>query len=167
MSKAKRVVTHQREEDLHETMQLHLRGWTQQEIAKELNVSQQAVSKRIHKILQQWRDSNIRDMDELKMRELKKLDALERQYWESWQKSLEDFEETTDTTGTDLIGDPIDKHVIKRRGQTGNPAYLEGVRKCVELRCKILGINTSGDVTNIDVAVNNPIAIVKMDMNAL
>jgi hypothetical protein len=41
-------------------------------------------------------------------------DELERTYWEAWQLSLH---------------------------RDGNPAYLEGVFRCIDRRCKLLGLD--------------------------
>ena len=146
--------------------ELYLRGWTQAAIGREFNVTQQAISKRVMIIIEEWRDAAIHDISLLKAGELEKLSVLEGQYWDAWEKSQRDFKETTKTTGIDLIGDAINKKIVKERKVAGEAVYLEGIRKCIELRCKILGVQEA-DKLDLNLKTDQPIAVVKMNMDAL
>lgn len=74
--------------------------------------------------------------------ELEKLDRLEHQYWRAWEKSL---------------GKKSKKKIQKKKEDTtqeaeeveqnGEVAFLNGIKACIELRCKMMGYITS----NIDI----------------
>lgn len=110
----------QREEDLVFTARAYLRGKAQHAIAEELSqerdykITQQQISVDLKTIFKRWRDSQISDMDELKRRELEKIDHVETTYWEQWERSV--------------TADEYDR------------GFLQGVHWCVEQRCKILGL---------------------------
>lgn len=74
--------------------------------------------------------------------ELEKLDRLEHQYWIAWDKSMENTK----------------RKKIKRKGskdnslleaqeedemQNGEVSFLNGIKSCIELRCKMMGYITS------------------------
>lgn len=75
--------------------------------------------------------------------ELEKLDRLEHQYWIAWDKSME----------------RIKHKKLKKKGkanenahleseeediqQNGDVSYLNGIKACIELRCKMMGYITS------------------------
>lgn len=74
--------------------------------------------------------------------ELEKLDRLEHQYWRAWDKSMENTK----------------RKKLKRKGkadsaqleaeeedlqQNGEVSYLNGIKACIELRCKMMGYITS------------------------
>ena len=60
---------------------MYLGGYTQSAIALELGVSRQQIGCDIQKILGRWRDEMVKDIDEAKSRELRRVDRLEREYW--------------------------------------------------------------------------------------
>jgi hypothetical protein len=79
--------------------------------------------------------------------ELEKLDRLENQYWQAWEKS----------------GGKISKKKVKKNGskgdiaqveaeekeQNGDASFLNGIKACIELRCKMMGyIKNSMDITS-------------------
>src|SRR5689334_13916725 len=66
---------------------LYLKGWTQWDIARKVGVNQGQISRDLKALHEQWKESGVRDLDELKRRELVKIDKLERTYWEAWDKS--------------------------------------------------------------------------------
>ena len=62
--------------------ELSLKGWTQVAIARELGVSQATISSDIKAIRKEWRESRIRNLDEVLEEVLQKLDVVEREAWE-------------------------------------------------------------------------------------
>jgi len=114
----------------------YLRGQTQWEIARAFEVDQSQVSRDLAWARKQWVASTVCKIDEHKARELAKVDALERTYWEAWVESKQP-KETTESGKTD-------KHTrvsLKREQRDGNPAFLAGVQWCIDKRCEILGLN--------------------------
>lgn len=129
------------EKDRENISHLYLRGWSQCAISDELGISQPTVSRDLKAIQQAWRESSLIDMNEAKQKELAKIDELERTYWEAWLRSCEDTEtETLKKVGH--VGDGAAKlETAKRKeGQSGNPAFLAGVERCIRLRIDIIGL---------------------------
>lgn len=118
--------------------ELYLRQHTQQEIADMLEVDQSLVSLDLKAIQVQWRESALADMNEAKQRELERIDQLEREYWQAWERSQEDAETVTKKQKS---GEDKPELSLQKKGQTGDPRFLQGVQWCIERRCKVLGID--------------------------
>lgn len=123
-------------------MEFYARGRPQEWIARELGVAQGTVSGDIKAIHQQWRERMVGDLNDYKLRELAKLDLLEVEYWAGWQRSQADRErrisEQLDGGGAEGAKR---RARIEREGQAGAAIFLAGVNKCIEQRCKLLGLN--------------------------
>lgn len=139
-------------QDIHnrrkEVAELYLKGWFQADIAQKFKVTQQQISSDLKVIYRLWRQSSIRDFDEMKQRELIKIDNLEKEYWSAWEKSKEDYEKTRKKY--------LDKQLKELQKEdmilSGEPRFLSGVQWCINKRCEILGINApvKTENTNID-----------------
>ncbi|HEY7312087.1 MAG TPA: hypothetical protein VH643_22170 [Gemmataceae bacterium] len=132
----------QRECDLRETAALYLRGLTQAEIAQRLNVSRQQIGYDLKTLQRRWQESALADFHAKKAAELAKVDELERTYWEAWQRSGEAREVTTQERtqgGEGAADDARLKAGVRKEQRDGNPEFLRGVERCIELRCKLLG----------------------------
>src|SRR5689334_20019719 len=89
MARPKR--THfEHEQDLARTCEMYLKGKTQAEIAQELGVSRSQIEYDISQIKHRWSTQTVHNLDEHRAKELAKLDALEREYWKSWESSADD-----------------------------------------------------------------------------
>ena len=97
---------------------LYLRGWLQVDIAAEVGLSQSTVCQDLKALHKQWVASALVDIDIAKSKELAKIDVLERENWDAWQRSCEGA-----------------------KTKTGNPRFLQGIERCIERRCKILGLD--------------------------
>ena len=76
------------------------------------------------------------DFNEAKAQELAKIDEVERQAWVAWERSQEDAESTK------VVETASDKrYEAQTKGQAGDPRFLDIVMKCVDRRCKILGVD--------------------------
>jgi hypothetical protein len=104
------------------------------------------------------------DFNDAKARELAKIDQLEREYYAAWHRSCEDAETTKqkkrgkvekrkDDDGQFVAEQPAEMTRILK-GQAGDPRYLQGVERCIEKRCKIMGIEspTRHQVSKIDIS---------------
>jgi hypothetical protein len=121
--------------------ELFLRGVKRQgELARQVGVDRSTVSRDLKVLNARWKESGVRDLDAAKGQELDRLDQLEREYWDAWQKSKGPHEVTTteQTTGGD--GERA-RAAIRTEEQHGDPRYLAGVQWCIEQRCKLLGLN--------------------------
>lgn len=131
--------------------ELYLKGWLQNDIAKELKISQSTVSRDLKALFKQWQKSALVDIDKAKAKELAKVDNLELEYWTAWKRSCEDAETTVKKTkgnvkkykGNDgqFIAERPAEIDQTSKGQSGDPRFLQGVQWCIDKRCKILGID--------------------------
>src|SRR5215831_17312868 len=99
---------------------LYLRGKFQSEISKEVNVDRCTVSRDLQAIEEEWLKSGVMNLNAAKARELAKLDEIERQAWEAWEKSRKDAE-IMEVTGTAQGGRGKPETVKKiTKGQAGD-----------------------------------------------
>lgn len=111
----------QRERDLELTAELYLKGWTQRRIAERIGVSRQQITYDLRKLYDLWRESAVRNFDEHRARELAAVTHLEATYWAAWEKS--------------------EARSVEGKTADGDPRYLQGVERCIERRCKLLGLD--------------------------
>ena len=135
----------QRESHLPIIAEAYLRGNLQSEIAKNLGLSRQQIGYDLADIRKRWLASALRDFDEAKAQELAKLDNLERTYWQGWDDSRKDRKRTTEEKHEDPAWN---KEKTELTTSPGDPRFLDGVRKCVEQRCRILGLEEMPDINN-------------------
>ncbi len=128
-----------------EVAQLYLKGWFQADIAEKYGVSRQAVTQDLQVIYRMWRQSAVRDFDQLKERELIKIDNLERTYWEAWEESKTTFEKERKKYQNAKLSEMQKEKIY----QFGDSRYLSGIQWCINKRCAILGIDApaKSDVT--------------------
>ncbi len=120
--------------------EMYLRGMYMADIARELGVDRSQISRDLKELRKQWLEQSINHVNQKKAIELAKLDRLEVEFWDAWERSKRDAETITEETGTGPRGH-IGKRTHQRVGQVGNPAYLAGVLDCIKKRCEILGID--------------------------
>lgn len=149
----------QREHDLFLIAGEYLRGKSTRDIVEAVNRQYQAMALDIHvtaimiredikEIHKRWVNSSLIDFNEAKGRELAKLDELEAAYWQAYEESMKDKEMRELLKTTDMIAFAVDqvvpvtrtrkKHRIERRDPL--MSALAGVERCIEQRCKILGL---------------------------
>lgn len=118
---------------------LYIQGAYQADIARQLGVTQQQISKDLRTLQAQWRGSALRDFDEAKGLELQRIDAIEREAWQAWERSKQPREVTLTEQSE---GEKVSRKAsVRREGQAGDPRFLERIQKCIEQRCDILGLN--------------------------
>jgi hypothetical protein len=126
----------QRERDYVAIARLYLQGAAQAEMATILNLSPAQVCRDLQVVENRWRAATVLNMDAAKARELAKIDELERTYWQAWLESKTERQITsTKRKGKDS------EAMLRRERRDGNPAFLDGVMKCIERRCRLLGID--------------------------
>jgi len=89
-------------------------------------------------------------MDAAKREELASIENLKREYWQAWERSLDEktktrTEQSTAPDRVDKKGNPIKakgsaKATVEKEMMLGNPAYLAGIQWCISERAKILGL---------------------------
>ena len=151
MSTGKRRSNGQLARDRRRIADLYLQGWLQANIAKELDISPATVSRDIKVLQKEWQQSALVDINAAKARELARVDRLEREYWDAWERSCKDAETITQKTkgvvqrkqdedGTFVAEQPAEA-AKTTKGQAGDPRFLAGIQWCIDKRCKILGID--------------------------
>jgi hypothetical protein len=117
---------------------LYLQQRTQGEIAHEVGVNQGTVSRDLKAIQAEWQRQRLDDFHHAKLRELARIDRLEREYWDGWERSCHDREQSVQERTSAPSGDRL-KAGTRTEGRDGNSEFLRGVERCIEMRCKILG----------------------------
>src|SRR5574343_40456 len=119
-------------------------GQTQTEIALALGISQGQVSRTLDRLRENWLERSMELTAQIVADELAKIDHLEREYWQAWQRSKRPKEtrQTERQKGTAIDAGNSGHRKRKRtvEQQTGNPAYLAGVERCVNARVALLGL---------------------------
>ena len=149
---------YQRLERRRQVADLYLNGATQWEIAGRLQCSQGTVCNDLAAIREQWLGSSLRDFDAKKAEELARLDAVERAAWQVWERSFEDARTSYQRTEEALQSPPkatkgrseakedqarlvVVRRIVAetRKGQAGDPRFLERVGWCIECSLKVIG----------------------------
>ena len=125
----------EREAQLAQIKDCYLRGETQMSIAAKFDLSQSQISRDLSTIQRRWKESSIVDINEVKQRELERIDVLEREYWAAWAASQGEQKRSTATKTEDTSRAQIIKF-----DSPGDPRFLAGVQWCIDQRCKILGV---------------------------
>jgi predicted transcriptional regulator len=125
---------------------LYLRGYTQHEISERINLSQPVISRTLKSLQEQWRNSDLIDINEAKQKELAKIDHLELEYYEAWERSCQNTESNTSKVvktagGKGKPGTDRQEATQSVKTHLGDPRYLQGVERCIDKRCKILGLD--------------------------
>lgn len=106
----------QRDRDRLKISGLYLQGKTQWEIKEIIGVSQGTVSNDLRALQKAWMESSLLNINEGVAKELRRINFIEREAWESWASSK------TETT-------------------FGDTKYLQIVQWCIDRRCKIIGFD--------------------------
>jgi hypothetical protein len=141
---------HEREADLEVINRWYLQGLSMREIAERLTtelhrpyeISYITVSKDLKTIRERWQKSTALALDEHRAKELAKIDTLEAEYWSEYFLSKAEQESTVNRAGLDTrTGRQVSSYETRRVKKTGNPAYLQGIERCIGMRIKLLGLN--------------------------
>jgi hypothetical protein len=121
---------------------LYLEGHSQWEIHTKLGISQATVSRDIAILIRYWRISATKNIDTAMQIELTRINKLEIEYWQAWERSKEENKKKSIKQKyiTSELKQPLEISSATE-DRNGDPRYLQGVQWCVETRCKILGIN--------------------------
>ena len=133
---------------------LYRRGFSIRAIADEVKarldlptLSTRTVHKDIQRLLAEWRELRIKDMDEAVQLELERIDEVIREAWEAWDKSKTDYQrKRAKQKGVpgDNIGADITTIEMEQQSEEvicfGDPRYLEVIHKNLAERRKLLGL---------------------------
>jgi hypothetical protein len=117
---------------------LYLQQRTQEEIARAVAVDQGTVCRDLKATQTEWQRQRLDDFQQAKLRELARIDRLEREYWDAWERSCHERAQTVQEKTSAPSGDRF-KAGTRTEDRDGNAEFLRGVERCIEMRCKILG----------------------------
>jgi len=143
------------DEDRNVITPLYLKGFSFREIAKRCSeitgrsVSYETVRNDVKAILEAFQTQR-NDLIQYHLTiELEKINVLELEYWNVWEKSKADRKKksikkkTVVNTNSRLVKKPIEETTEFNDTEMvnmGDPRYLAGIQWCIEQRCKLLGI---------------------------
>jgi hypothetical protein len=121
---------------------LYLQGKTQAEIALTCNVTQQQISSDLYAIQKRWIKDATLDFNQIKSRELARIDRVEREAWAAYERSKQAFKShTVKAKGTQGQAQPgAVEQTTRTDERTGDPRWIDKVQWCIEQRLKIFGI---------------------------
>jgi transposase len=131
----RRFVAAQRRQTVTE---LYLQGWSQTEIATHLDVAQSTISDDVQYVWRQWEQSSLRNFDQLRAREIQKLEYLEREAWAAWERSKKPSQSAVVTDQGTGNGQRTRKSL---KHQVGDPRFLDQVNKSISQRRSLLGLD--------------------------
>lgn len=136
---------------------LRLQGFTFKEIGEDLGISTSMAYEEYKVVEHRWRVTAFHAINELKSRELARLDVVESEAWEAWRRSQQDATEITQ----DYVGAGDARMLAgtkaRKTGRDGDARFLKIVVDCVDRRIKILGLeeDTRGAIPSGDKADSN------------
>jgi hypothetical protein len=138
----------QREDDLVQIADLHLRGVRQVEIARRFGLSKAQICKDLAAVHARWRETSKPDLETIKCRQLTKLEMLQKMHWEAWEVSQRPKEivskKQISTPGTTDGQEQADRErneaSIRTEERDGSVAFLKEVRECIKMECEIHGL---------------------------
>lgn len=113
--------------------ELYLKGWTQVDIVRHVDVRQPTISSDLATLHRQWRESSPRDFDAIREAQLQKLDHLEREAWAAYGRSA-----GTRNRKRLVARDGVKISEIEQWEETGDRRYLRIVQDCIAKRCELL-----------------------------
>lgn len=138
--------------------QLYKRGYSYREIREEVMArldlqaySLQTVHKDVNRLLSEWRETRIENIDHAVQLELERIDELIKEAWAAWDKSKTDYERKKAKqqgvpNGGNGENDESGVVTVKMEQQReevicyGDPRYLEVIHKNLTERRKLLGL---------------------------
>lgn len=120
---------------------MYLRGKTQTEIATQLGVHVSTVTADLRAVLNEWRQQAILDFHQARLAELARINSLEREYWEAYERSRKPRKQRTAEQSVGVSGQGSRVSHTETERDEGDVNFLRGVQWCIEKRCQLLGLD--------------------------
>lgn len=143
-------------ERLSRITEMYLKGASIGQIAKAEGLSYHTIRRDMITARKNWLKKSERNYSAIVAEQLQKLDLTEANAWNGWELSLRNEKTVTRETSTE-----DSKHRKTVKGRSGNPAYLETIRKIIDQRCKLLNLYDRAkeleqmEATVIEVVIEN------------
>jgi len=141
-----------REEDLTLTADMYRQGYTQIEIAKAINdrykergiaitVTRQTVGNDIRKLIKEWQEERIEDINEIKTIEIQKILMYQRESMKAWHRSYgEKIKYKNKTRLGEGDNGTFEESSEEKEELVGDPRFLKIAKECSDSICKIVGV---------------------------
>lgn len=147
-------------EDHSKIAQLFVQAYSLREIAAELSkvrsytLSHQQICKDIKTVVAQWKTDTSAFIDERMESDLMKLERIENEAWQAWERSKGIKRTRTKTK----VGEVVTK-TIKDENLIGDPKFLEVIRQVLQDRANLLGYMAPKKIdTTVSISLTNKIA---------
>lgn len=124
---------------------------TQTDMAERLDVSQRTISNDISELEERWKQAQTEALDLVKGREAAKLDKVEQEAMQAWERSKEDTKERRHTvkakaqrSSAGELGQPqpVEVHNVEKTVERiGDPRYLHVVLGAMDRRAELMGLD--------------------------
>lgn len=124
------------------------------EVMKRLDLpsySLQTVKRDVDTLLKEWQENRLGDTEKKITSELARIDLVIKEAWEMWEKSKEDYEKKKakqkgkpklDQQGVQIgVTTTYQEMQSEEYRARGDARYLDIIVRCIERRCKLLGLD--------------------------
>jgi Putative ATPase subunit of terminase (gpP-like) len=126
------IAAHRRQQ----VTEMYLQGRSQAEIAETLGVVQSTVCADLERVRKDWQASAHTDYAEIRVREVEKLNLIEKEAWAAWQRSQKPAQSAV------VTGEGIEQRARKTlKNQVGDPRFLDQVNKAIAQRRALQGLD--------------------------
>lgn len=170
----------QREADTHFCIQLYLKGYTIREIHERLmrdlsergmdyEISCQQVFNDIKAEMIEWKKDNMMLVTEYIELEVRKLDKMEIELWEAWERS-KSGKRKSEIKGGDISNGNVSGGTLSKRSiesGDGDPRYLDMILKLYDRKAKLLGYNAPLNINVYNKPKEEELSGANYDISAL
>ena len=143
-----------KEADFNILADRYVMGVPQYEIAAEIGISQGQVSQDIKKLLKRWEASQVQKIDVLKAEQLLRINKIEREAWDQWNKSKTTPRKVVTKSHSGSASKPTPEFArmsTTTEDAMGDPAYMGHIMWCVSERSKLLGLYAPKKIANTNI----------------
>lgn len=116
----------------------YLQGEPQHAIADALGICLGQVGRDLSALQAQWIQSASSSFAERRAQELAKIDHMEREAWQAWERSKR---ERGVTSSAKTTGDTTRvTAAVRKEDRVGDTEFLKVVQWCISMRCELLGV---------------------------
>jgi predicted XRE-type DNA-binding protein len=126
MPRSRNTVDYER--DLAVTQKLKLQNYSNAQIAEIVGVSAAQISYDLRKLNKHWREYALKERAAFVDQELQKLDLLENEAWQAWERSRLNSTETTEIVNSSKV-EHKPKRSNDRNNSSGSGTYANGDRR--------------------------------------